>query len=250
MSFFSTLGSDLLKAAPVIGGIIGGPAGAAIGTGIEGIAGAASSPKPMLQTTPRPVTPTSPYLPGQVMGGPYMPGVVTVGTQKPVTTGQTVLPAVGAALGGIIGDVPGALIGGAAGEASAKALDAFLSSRSGSGSASGMALGVQPTVVGQRVDANGKQNPIRKCPKGFVLAFNDMCYPKQMLPRSFRKWKPAPRPAVSRRDQRAIRQADRARKRLIKLTKQSGAYAAEHKPKPRTSRSTPRQAIEIVQAKD
>lgn len=69
-----------------------------------------------------------------------------------------------------------------------------------------------------------------KCDRGYALAMDGYCYPRAMLPRWARKWKPEYRPVVSRADQKAIRRADGARKRLVKLTKASGAFASMHKP--------------------
>lgn len=71
----------------------------------------------------------------------------------------------------------------------------------------------------------------RDCPPSYVLAIDGLCYPKQMVPARFREWKPAPRPVVSRADQKAIQRANRARKRLVNLTKKSGAHASLTKPR-------------------
>lgn len=83
------------------------------------------------------------------------------------------------------------------------------------------AVGVAPSVTSRKFS---------KCPKGYRLAVDGMCYPRAMIPRAFRKWKPEPRPIVSRADQKAIRKADHARHRLVRITKESGAWASMHRP--------------------
>lgn len=81
--------------------------------------------------------------------------------------------------------------------------------------------GVAPTV---------KTRSVRKCGRGYALAMDGKCYPRAMLPRWARAWKPEPRPVVSRSDQKAIRRAEAAKKRLVKLTRAAGAHAAMHAP--------------------
>lgn len=73
----------------------------------------------------------------------------------------------------------------------------------------------------------------RRCPDGFVLGKDNLCYPRQILPRrsKFRKWRPAARPAVTAGDVKAIRRADRARRRLVELTKDAGAHASLTRPR-------------------
>lgn len=73
---------------------------------------------------------------------------------------------------------------------------------------------------------------IRRCPQGYALAIDGNCYPKAMLPKQFRMHKPEPKPVVSRSDQKAIRRADGARKRLVKITRDAGAHASMSKPRP------------------
>lgn len=82
--------------------------------------------------------------------------------------------------------------------------------------------GVQPDVENRQV---------RVCPPGYVLGEDGLCYSKKLLPKQFREHKPDPRPAVSSSDVKAIRKADRAKKRLVKLTKQAGAHASMSKPR-------------------
>lgn len=73
----------------------------------------------------------------------------------------------------------------------------------------------------------------RQCLKGMVLGEDNLCYAKGSLPRKFRKWRPDPRPPVTAADAKAIRRADRTRKRLVALTNKSGAFAAASRPRTR-----------------
>lgn len=70
----------------------------------------------------------------------------------------------------------------------------------------------------------------RVCPRGFVLAIDGNCYPKAMVPRKFRAWKPDPRPVFSRRDAAAVNRAATVKHRLVELTKRAGAHASVNRP--------------------
>lgn len=87
-----------------------------------------------------------------------------------------------------------------------------------------------PGELMEGVNARTVTRKTHTCPPGYVLAKNGKCYMKNLLPRAARKWTPEAKPVVSRSDQKAIRRADGARKRLVKITKQSGAFASLHKP--------------------
>jgi hypothetical protein len=93
-----------------------------------------------------------------------------------------------------------------------------------------------PAIVGE---INGK--PIRRCAKGSVLGTDELCYSKAVLPpRSmFRKWKRPPRPALSRRDEVAIRRAAGAKQRVLTLAKEAGLHASLTKPRSRSSSTRP-----------
>jgi hypothetical protein len=98
--------------------------------------------------------------------------------------------------------------------------DPFMQTAGGQAVQGGFGLpAVTPTVF---------QQPIRRCPRGFVLGLDNLCYPKAILPRrsKLRKHRPPPRPAVTGGDVAAIRRADATRKRLVKLTKAAGAHAS------------------------
>jgi len=62
------------------------------------------------------------------------------------------------------------------------------------------------------------------CPKGMVLGKDDLCYPSAVLRRNsqFRKWRSAPRPTVTRRDERALARIDSVQKALKRLGKKAG----------------------------
>jgi len=62
------------------------------------------------------------------------------------------------------------------------------------------------------------------CPRGMVLGKDDLCYPSAVLRRNsqFRKWRSAPRPTVTRRDERALARIDSVQKALKRLGKKAG----------------------------
>lgn len=65
------------------------------------------------------------------------------------------------------------------------------------------------------------------CPKRYVLAVDDLCYPKGFVPRSLRKWVPQPRPLLSAMDGKILNRAKSVQKKLRRV-------AGKHVPKPRT----------------
>jgi len=75
----------------------------------------------------------------------------------------------------------------------------------------------------------------RRCPRRMVLGFDDLCYPKAVLPprSQFRKWKRAPSPTLSRRDEAAIVRAAGAKDRVLGLAKKAGLFASKSRPAPR-----------------
>jgi len=62
------------------------------------------------------------------------------------------------------------------------------------------------------------------CPPGMVLGKDNLCYPSAVLRRNsqFRKWRSAPRPTVTRRDERALARIDSVQKALKRLGKKAG----------------------------
>ncbi len=62
------------------------------------------------------------------------------------------------------------------------------------------------------------------CPDGMVLGKDDLCYPSAVLRRNsqFRKWRSAPRPTVTRRDERALARIDTVQRALKRLGKKAG----------------------------
>lgn len=63
----------------------------------------------------------------------------------------------------------------------------------------------------------------RRCPRGQVLAVDGNCYPRSMVPRSLRAWRPTPKPPVTRGDVVAINRAAAAKKRVRRLASKAGA---------------------------
>jgi len=76
----------------------------------------------------------------------------------------------------------------------------------------------------------------RRCPKRMVLGFDNLCYPKAVLPprSQFRKWKRPPSPTLSRRDEAAITRAASAKDRVLTLAKKAGLHASKTRPAPRS----------------
>jgi len=72
----------------------------------------------------------------------------------------------------------------------------------------------------------------RRCPPRMVLGFDNLCYPKAVLPprSQFRKWKRAPSPTLSRRDEAAITRAASAKDRVLGLAKKAGLFASKTRP--------------------
>jgi len=72
----------------------------------------------------------------------------------------------------------------------------------------------------------------RRCPRRMVLGFDNLCYPKAVLPprSQFRKWKRATSPTLSRRDEAAIVRAASAKDRVLGLAKKAGLFASKTKP--------------------
>lgn len=59
-----------------------------------------------------------------------------------------------------------------------------------------------------------------RCPRRYVLAIDNLCYPKGFIPRSLRKWKPEPRPMVSAMDAKIVKRAKGVQKRIRKAQTQ------------------------------
>ncbi len=69
-----------------------------------------------------------------------------------------------------------------------------------------------------------EQRVVLDCPGGMVLGKDNLCYPSAVLRRNsqFRKWRSAPRPTVTRRDERALARIDSVQKALKRLGKKAG----------------------------
>lgn len=72
------------------------------------------------------------------------------------------------------------------------------------------AMGMPAVTPAQR------QQVTLRCPRRYVLAVDDLCYPKGFIPRSLRKWAPDPKPMVSAMDAKIVRRAKAVQKRIRK----------------------------------
>ena len=89
--------------------------------------------------------------------------------------------------------------------------------------------------IGARPPQYPMQATVNRCPTGMVMGKDGLCYEKGQIPRKYRKRVVRKAPFTAA-DADAVRKAARAKDRLVKLTKNAGAYAALNKPK--TSRRT------------
>lgn len=83
---------------------------------------------------------------------------------------------------------------------------------------------VAPKVVGTIQRKDGTVSQIHRCPRGMVLAKDMLCYPKSMVPKKFREWKPAKKPPISVRDWDALKRAKRAKNRAESVAREAGLY--------------------------
>ena len=81
----------------------------------------------------------------------------------------------------------------------------------------------------------------RSCGPRMVLGFDNLCYPKAVLPprSKFRKWRRAPRPMISRRDEVALRRSKGARERLAEAAKDAGLFVSKSPRRASKTRSSP-----------
>lgn len=65
---------------------------------------------------------------------------------------------------------------------------------------------------------------VRKCPRRYVLGEDNLCYPKAVLPRrsKYRKWRQARKPLFTAGDLKAIRKAERLKKKGKEIAKDLG----------------------------
>lgn len=209
MSFFG----DLIRGATkVVGGLaVGGPAGAiAAGAGVLAghlVAGKGGGTGAGVGTPPIQGGPGGWInLPGG--GGPGVgidiPGLPRIGIGERTTRGG-INPPFGGAPGVGIGPVQ---IGGPAPGAATSQLP-FVG-----------AIGIQPEYR-QRATATVPQAYRRRGVR-YVLAADGLFYPKQMVPKQYRAWKPDPKPPITVRDHKAIIRADSARKRVKSVAQRAG----------------------------
>lgn len=70
---------------------------------------------------------------------------------------------------------------------------------------------------------------VRRCPTGWVLAVDDNCYPKSMVPRKLRKWKPRRKPPISRKKWKALLDADAAQASAKRVAEKAGFVVRKRK---------------------
>lgn len=108
----------------------------------------------------------------------------------------------------------------------------YFEPQGGGGTQVARRAGAQLPMVGAiATEPEMEQITRRDCGPGRVLAMDGLCYPKKMLPKTFRMHPPAPKPVVSAADRKAIQRAERTKKKLVNLTKQAGAHASLTKPR-------------------
>jgi hypothetical protein len=86
--------------------------------------------------------------------------------------------------------------------------------------------GRTPAIVGS---VNG--NPIRRCQAGWVLAIDDNCYHRKILPRQFRKWAPAKRAKISAHDWKMMNKygPGGSKQKKVKEIAQAAGFACKKK---------------------
>jgi len=107
--------------------------------------------------------------------------------------------------------------------------DPFLTEAGGQAVAGGFGLPAYTPLI--------EQTTVRRCGPRMVLGFDNLCYPKAVLPprSQFRKWKRPPRTTLSRRDEAAIRRAAGAKDRVLSLAKEAGLFASKTRPQKKVS---------------
>lgn len=172
-----------------------------------------------------------------ISSGPVLPDLQPVGMQeKPKIIGRT--PAGDIQVGPVVVNPP--FLGSPGMGTSLVPRVTVPQSRNGATTPSGRSYaqgGANLPMVGQiGTEPDVVNVPTRKCPRGNVLAFDGKCYPKRMVPKSLRFWKPGPKPPISAKDWKAATTAGRVRDKLIDKTKAAGGYAAKSKPRPRSKK--------------
>jgi len=61
--------------------------------------------------------------------------------------------------------------------------------------------------------------PTSRCMPGAILGRDGLCYMKGSIPKSFRKWRPAPKPPMSAADAKALRRIGSLQKKVTRLAK-------------------------------
>lgn len=79
-------------------------------------------------------------------------------------------------------------------------------------------------MMGQiAVQPAAEQRVVRKCPKGYRLAVDGLCYSKSILGRTskLRMWPATPKPPISRADVKALQRIDTVRKRVKDMARKA-----------------------------
>lgn len=82
------------------------------------------------------------------------------------------------------------------------------------------AIGIQPEYRNQAIATVPQE--YRRRGVRYVLAADGLFYPRQMVPKQYRAWKPDPKPPITVRDHKAILRADSARKRVKNVAQRAG----------------------------
>ena len=86
---------------------------------------------------------------------------------------------------------------------------------------------LEPAMVGNITRRDGTQGVILRCPRGTILAIDNLCYNKSVLPVKFRKWRPAPKGPISAKDWRTVKTFDSVQKKVKTLASDSGLTCAK-----------------------
>lgn len=96
----------------------------------------------------------------------------------------------------------------------------------------------QPLLAGAQPPTVVPSQTLR-CPRGMVLAIDNLCYLKQLLPRrsKLRKWRGAPRPPISAADWKRLRVAERVKDKAKDIADTAGFTCRSKGSAPRKKRA-------------
>jgi hypothetical protein len=106
-----------------------------------------------------------------------------------------------------------------------------------------MLPGGQPGIVGSTgiygvpsVSPTMRSSMKLVCPRGLVLGLDNRCYAKGSIGRQARKWKPEPKPLVSRSDVKALNRISSIKKRVKKAASSAGLHYSSSRTTTRTTK--------------